>query len=85
MVRTIILVLAVLVTCLMALAFYGNASRPAADYLSLQPAKLHQVLCISDTGDATTYHIPMPSFEGFTEEDTFDLVESYAQGYCNNL
>lgn len=83
--KNLALVLTITVTFLCGMYFYGTAHREQSNYLNLQPVELHRVLCIDDWGAAVTYHIPIPSLEGFTTEDEHDLEEAFAQGFCDNL
>ena len=78
-------VVATLVSLIVSTFIYGTSPRETRTYENMQPTELHTVLCIFDNGEADTYHIVMPSFEGFTTEDVTDLENSYAQGFCDSL
>ena len=83
--KNVALVVALVVAFVSGLFFYGTFPRKARTYENMQPTELHSVLCIFEDGDSQTYRIIMPSFEGFTAEDTHDLEESYTQGFCDSL
>ena len=64
-----------LLFCFCMLFAYGLADREyQVDYEALTGAKLVKVSC-----GISTYSIMMPSFEGFTLEDTEKLEDSFKQ------
>lgn len=67
------------------LYFYGTFPRETRTYENMQPTELHAVLCIGPHGGAESFHIIIPSFEGFSTEDTRDLEASYKQGFCDSI
>jgi len=76
----------VLIICFFLLYVYGMMPRKhTVDYDALADVQLHNIICIDEKGNLNTYAIPMPSFEGFSEEDAFELSESYAQSFCDSL
>jgi len=84
MVKAIVVVILV-VSFICGMYAWGTYPREAKTYENMQPTTTHRVLCITDSGDATTYHIMMPSFEGFSDEVVYDLKKSYEQGFCNSV
>lgn len=83
--RNLALVLVIIMAFVSGLFFYGKFPRTERTYDNMQPTELHSVTCISDYGDAQSFLISMPSFEGFTAEDIHDLEESYSQGFCDSV
>lgn len=83
--KQLAIVCTILAAFLCGLFFYGTFPREARTYDNMQPTTTHSVLCMGDYGETVTYHIFMPSFEGFTDVEVTDLKESYAQGFCDSI
>ena len=43
------------------------------------------VLCVSSTGDASTYLVMVPEYVGFSASDKEALEDNYKQGYCDHI
>lgn len=83
--KNVAMVVSLVVAFACGLYFWGTFPRETRTYENMQPVDTHAVLCVADSGDAETYYIIMPSFKGFSDEDVYDLKESYAQGFCDSI
>ena len=45
----------------------------------------HDVLCIEEDGSAATYTIPVPVFEGFSDEFVEEYLEYSGQQFCDSI
>jgi len=55
------------------------------DYAGIASIELHAVRCMDDIGNLETYHIPIPEYSGFSQNVEKELLESYAEGFCNSI
>jgi hypothetical protein len=62
---------------------YASFERPQSLVLEQVVSNdLLKALCITDSGDAETFWIRRPSFEGFSASDVADMEEAYVASFC---
>ncbi len=83
--RNAIIAVTVVVVVLLGMLYWGLYPRHTDAYNGVPTQELHEILCVSENGEAGTYNITMPSFEGFTAVETKELQEQYAEDFCNHL